>query len=229
MKNTVSTNWYCLLLRWKTPFQNFWTLLTTPTMRQSSRWFASWPVRQSWEVVLGVSPCPTLWPSSGPSWPEPAAAAEQRVQQQVDDETDDPEAAAADAPGRPAPTAPADVRDLARVERCSPAKAHGPSLPSRAPRKRERQRGAEAPLPIGVPRFELGTSPTRTERATRLRHTPSCQSVAEARGLSPASGLRRIAAWRAETRSSPSPTTCSTWPPGPTTGRWGSRSPAQTR
>ena len=27
-------------------------------------------------------------------------------------------------------------------------------------------------LGIGVPRFELGTSPTRTERATRLRHTP---------------------------------------------------------
>ena len=27
---------------------------------------------------------------------------------------------------------------------------------------------------IGVPRFELGTSPTRTERATRLRHTPIC-------------------------------------------------------
>src|SRR4029077_14935367 len=26
---------------------------------------------------------------------------------------------------------------------------------------------------VGVPRFELGTSPTRTERATRLRHTPS--------------------------------------------------------
>src|SRR5712691_2875014 len=26
---------------------------------------------------------------------------------------------------------------------------------------------------IGVPRFELGTSPTRTERATRLRHTPN--------------------------------------------------------
>src|SRR5512132_3718235 len=30
-----------------------------------------------------------------------------------------------------------------------------------------------SPVPIGVPRFELGTSPTRTERATRLRHTPS--------------------------------------------------------
>jgi uncharacterized membrane protein YphA (DoxX/SURF4 family) len=29
-----------------------------------------------------------------------------------------------------------------------------------------------SPAPIGVPRFELGTSPTRTERATRLRHTP---------------------------------------------------------
>src|SRR5262249_39085794 len=28
------------------------------------------------------------------------------------------------------------------------------------------------PSRIGVPRFELGTSPTRTERATRLRHTP---------------------------------------------------------
>src|ERR671936_507325 len=30
-----------------------------------------------------------------------------------------------------------------------------------------------SPVGIGVPRFELGTSPTRTERATRLRHTPS--------------------------------------------------------
>src|SRR5436190_2626982 len=31
---------------------------------------------------------------------------------------------------------------------------------------------------IGVPRFELGTSPTRTERATRLRHTPSTHRLA---------------------------------------------------
>lgn len=30
----------------------------------------------------------------------------------------------------------------------------------------------ESERDIGVPRFELGTSPTRTERATRLRHTP---------------------------------------------------------
>ena len=33
------------------------------------------------------------------------------------------------------------------------------------------------PCSIGVPRFELGTSPTRTERATRLRHTPSRPQV----------------------------------------------------
>ena len=33
------------------------------------------------------------------------------------------------------------------------------------------------PRLIGVPRFELGTSPTRTERATRLRHTPSRPQV----------------------------------------------------
>ena len=35
-----------------------------------------------------------------------------------------------------------------------------------------------SPASIGVPRFELGTSPTRTERATRLRHTPSAGRVA---------------------------------------------------
>src|SRR5687767_11401121 len=32
---------------------------------------------------------------------------------------------------------------------------------------------------IGVPRFELGTSPTRTERATRLRHTPRSHRLAQ--------------------------------------------------
>ena len=36
---------------------------------------------------------------------------------------------------------------------------------------------------IGVPRFELGTSPTRTERATRLRHTPSRERVAVSRSV----------------------------------------------
>ena len=32
---------------------------------------------------------------------------------------------------------------------------------------------------VGVPRFELGASPTRTERATRLRHTPRGDRLAE--------------------------------------------------
>ena len=36
------------------------------------------------------------------------------------------------------------------------------------------------PRLIGVPRFELGTSPTRTERATRLRHTPRVRRLAQA-------------------------------------------------
>ena len=40
-----------------------------------------------------------------------------------------------------------------------------------------------SPTLVGVPRFELGTSPTRTERATRLRHTPSAQSVATSRAI----------------------------------------------
>src|SRR5437773_11347543 len=39
---------------------------------------------------------------------------------------------------------------------------------------RRRGHNVSPPPPsIGVPRFELGTSPTRTERATRLRHTPN--------------------------------------------------------
>src|SRR5205085_11313349 len=36
---------------------------------------------------------------------------------------------------------------------------------------------------IGVRRFELGTSPTRTERATRLRHTPSPDRLAAQKRL----------------------------------------------
>ena len=46
---------------------------------------------------------------------------------------------------------------------------------------------------IGVPRFELGTSPTRTERATRLRHTPSAHRVPAPRRKAPfvAPRLRR--------------------------------------
>src|SRR5262249_3355531 len=44
----------------------------------------------------------------------------------------------------------------------------GNEQPRRSNKKGPAMRGPS----IGVPRFELGTSPTRTERATRLRHTP---------------------------------------------------------
>src|SRR6185312_5975226 len=47
-----------------------------------------------------------------------------------------------------------------------------------------------SPAPVGVPRFELGTSPTRTERATRLRHTPSQDRVPERLTQSRAMALR---------------------------------------
>jgi hypothetical protein len=47
-------------------------------------------------------------------------------------------------------------------------------------------------LPIGVPRFELGASPTRTERATKLRHTPEPgQSIAYACGQRLGQRVRR--------------------------------------
>ena len=67
LKNTVLTGWYVRLLFWKTPAQNFCTLLTTPTTRQSSRVLASSPVRQSCLMSLGVEPWPTAWSSSTPS------------------------------------------------------------------------------------------------------------------------------------------------------------------
>ena len=53
---------------------------------------------------------------------------------------------------------------------------------------------------IGVPRFELGTSPTRTERATRLRHTPESSKPSARRdypGPPVADELAQIADWRA--------------------------------
>ena len=42
----------------------------------------------------------------------------------------------------------------------------------RTPRREPARKRSFRAGTIGVPRFELGTSPTRTERATRLRHTP---------------------------------------------------------
>ena len=57
-----------------------------------------------------------------------------------------------------------------------------------------------SPAAIGVPRFELGASPTRTERATRLRHTPSCDKGDPFSGSSRVG--RRLARWPPGTRSS---------------------------
>src|SRR5262249_33141752 len=60
----------------------------------------------------------------------------------------------------------------------SGADIHGRTSRARAPGGNEQPRRSHKKGPamrgpsIGVPRFELRTSPTRTERATRLRHTP---------------------------------------------------------
>ena len=117
VKKTVSTCWYCLPLRWKTPFQNFWTLLTTPTIRQSSRWFASC----AGLAVLGDRArrvaLSDLRVVERLELAEPAAAAGEQRDQQVDDERDDAEPAAADGEAAGAHAAPADVGDLTRVER----------------------------------------------------------------------------------------------------------------
>src|SRR4051812_46874855 len=50
--------------------------------------------------------------------------------------------------------------------------SHIPSATTQAAPSRRRQ--------IGAPGFEPGTSPTRTVRATRLRHAPKAQSLAVA-------------------------------------------------
>ena len=69
-----------------------------------------------------------------------------------------------------------DHRRLQQDEhRVGPAVGHSHSLGAGRP-------GIVAPCQlIGVRRFELRTSPSRTERATRLRHTPSARSIAEHR------------------------------------------------
>src|SRR3954453_2041666 len=63
----------------------------------------------------------------------------------------------------------------------------------RSPLKRSRRGNPRFPRArIGVPRFELGTSPTRTERATRLRHTPSTHRLAPVRSRRPAARHRFV-------------------------------------
>ena len=65
-----------------------------------------------------------------------------------------------------------------------------------------REIGLVGPIPrIGAPRFELGTSPTRTVRATRLRHAPRQRRIIR----TGASETRRHHAWRSTRRT---PSTC---------------------
>src|SRR5579884_947135 len=75
---------------------------------------------------------------------------------------------------RGSPTGP--LVDRAGASGC-PDSNWGPLRPERSALPGFGVGGPHGPPPgscwrIGVPRFELGTSPTRTERATRLRHTP---------------------------------------------------------
>ena len=76
-------------------------------------------------------------------------------------------------------------------------------------RRKYRGIGLVGPIPrIGAPRFELGTSPTRTVRATRLRHAPRQRRIiAQVR---PAT--RRHHAWRSRRRT---PSTCAASGPEP--------------
>src|SRR6476620_3107356 len=69
---------------------------------------------------------------------------------------------------------------VSRATRESPRRRQRPSGISPAeggdlPRRKSAPADFRFAESIGVPRFELGASPTRTERATRLRHTPSEQ------------------------------------------------------
>src|SRR6186997_2949493 len=78
-----------------------------------------------------------------------------------------------------------EAEDRSTVREASRVIAGGGPCPPRGSRLRQNLRSGRAgggnvvspAILIGVPRFELGASPTRTERATRLRHTPSAERV----------------------------------------------------
>ena len=117
------------------PSQNFCTLFTSATMRQSWRWFASAPVRHSDETSDGVSPLPDLLLVERAELAERAAAAHER-EQEVNDEPDDAEPAASERePAGPHP-ATAGVGDLAGVESRSGAEPHRRCVPRPPPSKR---------------------------------------------------------------------------------------------
>jgi hypothetical protein len=53
------------------------------------------------------------------------------------------------------------------------------------PKRSDKASGDEMPAKIGAPGFEPGTSPTRTARATRLRHAPKMDQSTLASRLRP--------------------------------------------
>ena len=97
MKKTVSTYWYCLLLRWNTPSQNFWTLFTTATIRQSCARVRVLAGAALGRDLLGVVALSDLLvvERSELAEPEPPPLDSTR-DQDVDDDADDPEPAAAE-------------------------------------------------------------------------------------------------------------------------------------
>ena len=133
MKKTVFAYGYRRLLRSKTPFQKPWTLLTTPTIRQSCRSFASSPVWHSCETSLGVSPCLNLLLVERRELAEAAAAAQHR-EQEIDHDRGDADAATAYREPAGRHPASADVCDLAGIELGSTPKAHAASLPAHGTR-----------------------------------------------------------------------------------------------
>ena len=102
-------------------------LLTSATMRQSCRSFASAPVWQSWSSVDGA-PVETDCPSRLPSPPVAAAAREHGVEDE-DHEADDAEPAAAGENGPAHAAAATHVGDLGRVELGAASEPHGILLP----------------------------------------------------------------------------------------------------
>ena len=97
-------------------------------MRQSWRGFASAPVRHSDEISDGVSPRPTCCSFSEPSSPSEPPPLRER-EQEVSDDPDDAEPAAAEREPAGPHAATAGVGDLAGVESRSGTEAHRRCVP----------------------------------------------------------------------------------------------------
>ena len=95
-------------------------------------------------------------------------------------------------PGIVAASCCARVRPSAPPEQKVP---YSPEAPGKNPRCRRPKTGVLSGEMVGAPRFELGTSCSRSKRATRLRHAPMLSSVYTSAGSSaPArKGRKRMA------------------------------------